>query len=114
MATATQTAAAKAINAEMADVGFDPMSILAIIEAIKALISGCKKQETTDAADAQYACICALHGYGNRQQNKRVRAAAKKSLPRNARTEERVDALLAAAAKAPAAKFAKLWDEIED
>ncbi len=113
MASAVQTAAAKAINAERAELGFDPMSILAIIQMIQALIAGCKKQETSDPADAQYACICALHGYGSKQRNKRVRAAAKKSLPRAERTEEKVDALLAAVAKASPSSFSALWSSVE-
>ena len=82
------------------------------------IIAGCKKQqETADAAAAQQACLYALHDFAPTKavakQNKRVRAAAKQSIPRKQRTEANVDALLEKAAMAPPAAFAKLFNEVE-
>lgn len=117
--TATELSAARELAELFGYDAFDPTVILAFIEMIRNLIAGCKKNlpaadnEGDNSEAAQYACICALHGYGNRRQNKRVRAAAKRSLDREERTEENVDKLLRSVANAPAAKFERLWDSVE-
>jgi hypothetical protein len=110
--TATELSAARELAELFGYDAFDPTVILAFIEMIRNLIAGCKKQETADPADAQYAAICALHGYGSKARNKRVRAAARRSLDRDERTEENVDKLLESVAMAPEAKFAKLWASV--
>src|SRR5688572_338636 len=111
--TATELSAARELAELFGYDAFDPTVILAFIEMIRNLIAGCKKQAPRDEGSgpqaAKYACICALHGYGDKRQNRRVRAAAKKSMDREERTEEIVDKLLESVAMAPTLKLERLW-----
>jgi hypothetical protein len=110
MASKAQTAAAKAINAELTEAGFDPASILALIEMIRNLIASCRKQAST-ADEAREACFCAYHGYGPKARNKRVRASVKRELPKERRTEDEIDAVLLAAINSSQSAFSALYDE---
>jgi len=104
-------AGAAAVNAELQAVGFDPASIIVLVQVLATLFSACKKEEKVpDAKTSRVYMMQAVYGGGNPLRSIRIRAAAKRSMPKELRSAKAVNALLLAGVKASEASFVEVYN----